>query len=131
MAGINIENSENVTIDSNFISGYDTGIRISGGKNHTLNRNIIVSKEALKIYGPYINDVVDVVRTGGDPGALLALNIILKVHPDETVDAWTIIGKKYGATFGKFSLSMLSGVMSNVAYGALKALLLQHGVLLP
>jgi len=130
--GIKIKGGGGHILSWNLVVGTDIGIDMEDSWNNFLQGNIHVSKEALKVYGEEIVDVAEAVQKSHDPEALLALANILTTSPDNAVAAWAILVKKLGGVrIGRFSLNVLSGILSNAAYSLLKMALKSHGIDLP
>jgi hypothetical protein len=116
----------------NLTVGYDTGIDIEEVEESLLHGNIIVSKNTIDIFGKNFSDVATAVIHNRDEEGLVALADIFAT-PKQAVSAWVVLAKKYGQTghIGQFTLSTLSGVLSQTSFALLKIALQAHGIHLP
>ena len=129
--GIVIEGGKDNIMSNNTFAGLNTAIRITDGSGNRIENNLILSKEALEIYGPEFLDVFNRVSASEDREAIAALATIQESEPNKAVDAWATVIKTCGAALGSFSISTLSNVLSPLAYAGLKALLAPRGIQLP
>ena len=130
--GIKVGKFVNSEMSWNLTVGYDIGIDIEEVEKSLLHGNIIVSKSIIEIYGENFSEVAKVVTKNRDQEGLAALADIF-ASPKQAVSAWVVLGKKYGQTghIGQFTLSTLSGVLSQTSFALLKIALQAHGIHLP
>jgi hypothetical protein len=129
--GIVIEGGKGNIMSNNTFVGMDTAIRVTEGSGNRVENNLILSKEALEIYGPGFLDVFNTVRASEDRDAIAALATIQESEPDKAVNAWETVIRTCGKALGSFSASTLSNVLSASTYAALKMALAAHGILVP
>ena len=129
--GIKIKGGGGHTLSWNLIIGADIGIDIEDSWNNLLEGNIYVSEKVIGIYGPEFKDVLLQVQKSKDFELLLAIGNIINSEPDNAITGWEILIRNLGINIGSFSVSILSGVLSNSAYNMLKLALSAHGINLP
>ncbi len=130
--GVKIKGGGKNYLGWNLFVGTDTAVDIEDSWENILQGNIHISKSALQMYGEGITDIAEMVIKSKDTEALLALGNILNSRSDnDAVLGWMTLARKFGTKIGRFSFSMLSGILSNSAYSYLKIILGQHGIAIP
>lgn len=124
--GIHIEGSDDIKLKSVDIIGFDKGIVIKNSTN-VVAVDVSIVEKAILTYGPEFADVIEKVSEDPTAETAKALEDVMS----NTVSAWTswgILVDKYGKTIGRFSVNILSKVLTATAYEALKDYLHKHGV---
>ncbi|SRR6266496_1661181 len=125
--GFQITGGHGNTLSWNLSIGMDTGISLADSSENILNSNIVISKEALQIFGNDFADVATAVQQSRDVEALAALADVVQ-KPKSAALGWSILIQKFGTKIGNFSASMLTGILSSASWDALKIILKQHGI---
>ena len=86
--GIVIEGGNDNIMSNNTFAGMKTAIRVTEGSGNRIENNLILSKEALEIYGPEFLDVFNRVSASGNREAIAALATIQESEPNKAVNAW-------------------------------------------
>jgi parallel beta-helix repeat protein len=117
--GIHIEDSDDILLQGNDISGFDKGVVVRNSTRVTAIDNTIIEK-AIQVYGTDFKDVIEKVAKDSTPETINALEEVT-TNTNNASGGWRILIKRYGTTIGKFSVGILKSVLEETAFAVLKS----------